>query len=154
MAKKITSRPGLFGDVTHYDENGRKIGKDVPGLYGGTIHYNAHGEKIAMSYPGLLGGTITYDACGRRIGSSEAGFLGSISHYDACGKRIGRSYRGIFGDIFTLLDDLSPQTTPAIHSASFGLLMPFFRWMRSISSRMMLPKERSSSSRLSAAATD
>ena len=27
MAKKITSRPGFFGGMVHYDEHGRKIGE-------------------------------------------------------------------------------------------------------------------------------
>mgnify|MGYP000528407368 FL=1 len=36
MAKKITSRPGFFGGMVHYDEHGRKIGESRPGLFGDT----------------------------------------------------------------------------------------------------------------------
>ena len=36
MAKKITSRPGFFGGMVHYDEHGRRIGESRPGLFGDT----------------------------------------------------------------------------------------------------------------------
>ena len=34
MAKKVTSRKGLFGTTTHYDERGRKIGESSPSFFG------------------------------------------------------------------------------------------------------------------------
>ena len=36
--KKITSRPGLFGKVNHYDESGRKVGESRPGLFSVRTH--------------------------------------------------------------------------------------------------------------------
>ena len=46
MAKKVTSRPGLFGSTIHYDERGRKIGESRPGFFGDTVHYDAKGKKF------------------------------------------------------------------------------------------------------------
>ena len=55
MAKKVTSRPGHFGNINHYDERGRKIGESRPGLFGDTIHYDAKGNKVGESDQGLFG---------------------------------------------------------------------------------------------------
>lgn len=50
MAKnKISSRPGLFGTVNHYDSKGKKIGESRPGILGGTNHYDAQGRKVGSS---------------------------------------------------------------------------------------------------------
>lgn len=40
MAKKGYSRPGLFGGLNHYDENGNKQGESLNGLFGGWNHYD------------------------------------------------------------------------------------------------------------------
>ena len=37
MAKKVTSRPGLFGSTIHYDERGRRIGESRPGFFCDTV---------------------------------------------------------------------------------------------------------------------
>lgn len=58
--KKGYSRPGLFGDVVHYDENGKKIGVSSPSLLGGYNHYGEDGRKTGSSYPSLLGGVNTW----------------------------------------------------------------------------------------------
>ena len=59
MSKKVTSRPGFFGSMLHYDEKGRKIGESRPGLFGDIIHYNAKGQKVGVSHPGLLAARFT-----------------------------------------------------------------------------------------------
>lgn len=35
MSKDGYSRKGLFGDIIHYDNNGKKVGESRPGLFGG-----------------------------------------------------------------------------------------------------------------------
>lgn len=54
MAKKISSRPGMFGSTNHYDEHGRKIGEGRQGLFGDTIHYDARGRKIGEKPSGFI----------------------------------------------------------------------------------------------------
>lgn len=84
MAKKIISRSGLFGNINHYDEKGRKIGSSQVGSFK-TDHYNAKGRKVGSSYSG--------------------GF--NTDHYNADGKRTGSSYRGSFFQIITIPKDTS-----------------------------------------------
>lgn len=55
------SRRGLFGNINHYDANGKKIGESRPGLFGGMNDYDARGHKIGSSQPGLFGGLNHYD---------------------------------------------------------------------------------------------
>ena len=43
--KKITSRPGFFGTIKHYDSHGNKIGESRPGLFGTMNHYDSKGHK-------------------------------------------------------------------------------------------------------------
>ena len=41
MSKKEGySRKGIFGNINHYDANGRKIGESRPGLFGDWNHYD------------------------------------------------------------------------------------------------------------------
>ena len=58
MAKKITSRPGFFGTVNHYDEKGKKIGESRPGLFGTTNHYDSRGQKVGSSNAGVFASQI------------------------------------------------------------------------------------------------
>lgn len=44
MKKGYSSR-GLFGNINHYDEHGKKIGESRPGLFGGYTNYDANGKK-------------------------------------------------------------------------------------------------------------
>ena len=46
MAKKIISRPSIFGWTNHYDKNGKKIGHSRKGLFGNTIHYDEKGHRV------------------------------------------------------------------------------------------------------------
>ena len=41
MAKKIISKPGMFGTTVHYDEKCKVVGKSSPGMFGSTVHYDA-----------------------------------------------------------------------------------------------------------------
>ena len=56
MAKKINSRPGLFGSTIHYDERGHKVGESRPGIFGDIVHYDARGKKIGESRRGMFCG--------------------------------------------------------------------------------------------------
>ena len=49
-------RKGLFGDIIHYDENGKKIGVSKKGLFGNYKEYDADGNKIGHSDPTLIAG--------------------------------------------------------------------------------------------------
>ena len=53
--KKGYSAPGLFGQINHYDEKGRKVGESRPGLFGGFTEYDANGHKTGESRPGFFG---------------------------------------------------------------------------------------------------
>lgn len=55
MARKyVKSRPGLFGMVYYYDENGRSIGKSRPGLIEGTrVYTDQNGRYAGKSRPGF-----------------------------------------------------------------------------------------------------
>lgn len=43
MSKKEGySRKGLFGEIKHYDANGRKVGESRPNILGGYSNYDTH----------------------------------------------------------------------------------------------------------------
>ena len=90
MKKKGSSRIGLFGEIKHYDEKGRKIGESRPTMFGGYNEYDAKGRKV--------GEIKHYDKRGRKTGESKWSLFGDLNHYDQKGKKIGHSERGIFGD--------------------------------------------------------
>lgn len=102
--KEITSRPGLFGTVNHYDSKGKKIGKSRPGLFGSTNHYDANGKKVGSSQQGAFGSSNHYDARGRKVGSSQSGAF-STDHYGTKGGRIGKTTNGFLGSKKTKFDD-------------------------------------------------
>lgn len=95
--KKGHSTPGLFGDINHYDSNGKKIGESRPGPFGGYTNYDANGKKVGHSDPGLFGGYTHYDNHGHKTGRSDPGLFGSYNHYDSKGKSTGSSDPGMFG---------------------------------------------------------
>lgn len=97
MSKKGYSRPGLFGDINHYDEHGHKTGSSRPGMFGGYTNYDANGHKIGHSDPGLLGGYNHYDNHGKKIGHSDPSLFGGYNHYDSNNKLTGSSEPGMFG---------------------------------------------------------
>lgn len=91
------SKKGLFGNVTHYDSKGKKIGESRPGIFGGMNNYDANGKLTGHSERGFLGGVNHYDTHGNKIGHSDSGFLGGVNHYDANGHKIAHSDSGLFG---------------------------------------------------------
>ncbi len=97
MGNKGHSERGLFGDIHHYDEHGKKIGTSSPGFLGGYTNYDANGKKVGRSDPGFLGGYNHYDNKGKKTGHSSPGLFGSYNHYDSNNKNVGSSDPGLFG---------------------------------------------------------
>lgn len=104
MAKKrISSRPGLFGFVYHYDENGNCIGKSRPSLMGdGKVHYDTTCRKVGTSRPGFLAKEVYNDSENEQCITSYEGLTGDV-HFST-GTPMGVSYQG-FGEVkYTILD--------------------------------------------------
>ena len=59
MSKKVTSRPGFFRAMLHYDEKGRKIGEIRPGLFGDMIHSTLRARRSASAIPGFWAARFT-----------------------------------------------------------------------------------------------
>ena len=97
MANKGHSERGLFGDIYHYDSNGKKIGTSSPGIFGGYTNYDSKGHKVGHSDPGIFGGYSHYDNHGKKIGSSDPGVFGSYNHYDSNHKSSGSSSPNLTG---------------------------------------------------------
>ena len=103
MAKKrITSRPGLFGTVYYFDENGNPVGKSRPGLFEGTrVYTDQNGQYAGKSRPGFLAKEVFTDADHNHITSYE-GLCGDI-HFKN-GSPIGHTRPGFFGFKHTTLE--------------------------------------------------
>lgn len=97
MSKKGYSQRGLFGNINHYDEHGKKTGESRPGMFGGYTNYDANGKKVGHSDPGLFGGYNHYDNKGKKTGHSDPGLFGGYKHYDEKNKSTGSSDPGLFG---------------------------------------------------------
>ena len=103
MARKyVKSRPGLFGMVYYYDDNGKPIGKSRPGLIEGTrVYTDQNGRYAGKSRPGFLSKEVYKDADHNYITSYGAP-LGDI-HFKN-GTPIGRSRPELFGFSLTSLE--------------------------------------------------
>lgn len=97
MSRKGHSSPGLFGEIYHYDEHGKRTGKSVPGFFGSYTNYDEHGNRTGHSSPGIFGGYTHYDKNGRNTGHSSPGIFGGYTHYDSNHKHTGHSSPGMFG---------------------------------------------------------
>lgn len=104
MAKKrITSRPGLFGTVYYYDENGRPVGKSRPGLLEGTrVYTDQNGRYAGKSRSGFLAKEVFTDTEQNRITSYDS-LLGEV-HFKN-GTPVGHTRPGFFDSACTTLDD-------------------------------------------------
>ncbi len=72
--KKITGRPGLFGTVYYYDENGNPVGKSRPGFLAKEVFTDTEHNYIT-SYDSLLG--EVHFKNGMPIGHTRPGFFDS-----------------------------------------------------------------------------
>lgn len=104
MAKKrITSKPGMFGYIYHYDEKGKRIGKSRSGLIGDTnVHYDAKGKRIGNSRPGYLAKEVYHDEENERYISSYEGLMEDV--YFDTGTPAGVSRPGFGGTVHTTLN--------------------------------------------------
>ena len=96
MGKEGRDVKGFFGDVIHYDGNGKKIGVSRRGLFGYT-DYDANGKRMGNSIPNIFGGLNHYDTKGKKTGESTPRFFGGSNHYDADGNLIGQSTPSFIG---------------------------------------------------------
>ena len=102
VRKRITSRPGLFGSIYYYDENGRPIGKSRPGLLEGTRVYTDQNKRYAgKSRPGFLAKEVFTDVDHNHITSYES-LCGDV-HFKN-GVPIGHSRPSFFGFEHTTLE--------------------------------------------------
>ena len=102
LRKRIKSKPGLFGTVCYYDENGNPIGKSRPGLMEGTrVYTDQNGKYAGKIRPGILAKKVFTDTEGNRITSYHR-FRGE-THFKN-GKPIGHSRPGLFGTSYTTLE--------------------------------------------------
>ena len=108
--KRITSRPGLFGTVYYYDENGKPVGKSRPGLFEGTrVYTDPNGRYAGKSRPGFFAKEVFTDADHNNITSYES-ICGEVHFQD--GAPIGHTRPGFFGFEYTTLeaeDELSEE---------------------------------------------
>ena len=102
MAKKrITSRPGLFGTVYYYDENGRPVGKSRPGLLEGSrVYTDQNGRYAGKSRPGFLAKEVFTDREHNHITSYDSLF-GEV-HFKN-GTPVGHTRPGFFDSAYTTL---------------------------------------------------
>ena len=101
--RRIKSRPGLFGMVYYYDENGNPIGKSRPGLIDGTrVYMDQNGRYAGKSRPGFLAKEVFTDTDNNHITSYDSLF-GEV-HYKN-GKPIGHSRPGFFDSEYTTLEE-------------------------------------------------
>ena len=98
MSKKPYSRTNIWGDIEHFDENGKKIGESRKSIFEGEyVNYDAKGNKTGTSREQLFGvGYNHYDNHGRKTGSSDENFFGGYTNRDANGRVTGSSDRSPF----------------------------------------------------------
>ncbi len=88
------SRSDFFGNIVHFDENGKKTGESRTSFFGGYDDYDADGNRIGYSRETGFGGSyIHYDNSDQMTGSSTEGFSGYV-HKDKYGNVIGVSDYG------------------------------------------------------------
>ena len=91
MANKGHSEQNAFGDYTHYDSNGHKIGTSRRNGFGGYTDYDAKGNKVGYSDSNHSGGYTHYDNHGHKTGYSDERLSGGYVHYDEHGHQTGSS---------------------------------------------------------------
>lgn len=100
--KQIKSRPGLFGMIYYYDENGNPIGKSRPGLIEGTrVYTDQNGRYAGKSRPGFLAKEVFADTEHNHITSYDS-FCGEV-HFKN-GVPVGHTSPGFFDSAYTILE--------------------------------------------------
>lgn len=100
--QQMKSRPGLFGTVYYYDENGKPIGKSRPGLIEGTrVYTDQKGRYAGKSRPGFLAKEVFTDTEHNHITSYDS-LCGEVHFRN--GVPVGRTRPGFFGSAYTTLE--------------------------------------------------
>ena len=106
--KQIKSKPGLFGTVYYYDENGEPLGKSRPGLIQGSrVYTDNNGRHVGQSHRGIFSKEVFTDVDGDRIRTHDDLF-GEVHRKN--GKTVGRTKYGLFSTSYLTLDDDSDDT--------------------------------------------
>lgn len=103
MGKRhVKSRPGLFGTIYYYDENGNPIGKSSPGLLEGTrVYTDQNGRYAGKSRPGFLAKEVFTDTEHNHITSYDS-LCGEV-HFKN-GVPVGHTRPGFFDSAYTTLE--------------------------------------------------
>lgn len=103
MGKRhVKSRPGLFGTIYYYDENGNPIGKSRPGLLEGTrVYTDQNGRYAGKSRPGFLAKEVFTDTEHNHITSYDS-LCGEV-HFKN-GIPVGHTRPGFFDSAYTTLE--------------------------------------------------
>lgn len=100
--QRIKSRPGLFGTVYYYDEDGNPIGKSRPGLFEGTrVYTDQNGRYAGKSRDGFLAKKVFTYADHNYITSYDS-LCGEV-HFKN-GVPIGHTRPGFFDSAYTTLE--------------------------------------------------
>lgn len=114
--KRIKSRPGLFGTVYYYDENGDCIGKSRPGLLDGSrVYTDQNGRYAGKSRTGIFAKEVFTDTERNRVTSYDSLF-GEV-HFQN-GVPAGNTKPGFFGCEHTELetgDDFSEDYDDTVY---------------------------------------
>ena len=133
---KVKSYKSLSGNrVTHFDENGNKIGVSYKSASGKRItHFDANGNKVGTSWGNNHGRYRHYDSNGVKTGTSYVRPSGLVRNFDEKGNYIGTSHQGFISDFVTNTQSKShtpPNFVPAktepdsYFPAVVGCLSPF-----------------------------
>ena len=100
--RRVKSRPGLFGTVYYYDENGNSIGKSRPGQLEGTrVYTDQNGRYAGKSRPGFVAKEVFTDTESNHITSYD-GLCGEV-HFKH-GVPVGHTSPGFFDTGCTTLE--------------------------------------------------
>ena len=100
--KRITSRPGLWGYVYHYDERGNCIGTSRPGLFGKTqVHFDSSGAYAGKSRPGVFSQQVYHGKAGPDVASYQGPF--GFFHRSG-GRTVASTVPGLAGIRYTTCD--------------------------------------------------
>ena len=103
MAKKrIKSRPGLFGTVYYYDENGKPIGKSRPDILDTRVYFDEKGRFAGRSRPGFFAKEVFRGTDSELLTSYES-FGGERCFKN--GKCAGYTRQGLWGFTHIFLEE-------------------------------------------------
>lgn len=127
MARRhVKSRPGLFGTVYYYDENGNPIGKSRPGLLEGTrVYTDQDGRFAGKSRPGVLAKEVFTDTEHNHITSYDS-LYGEV-HFKN-GVPVGHTRPGFFDSAYTTLEVEDESDEEGLYDEDYfeGDLADFF----------------------------